>query len=271
MTANLKSQAYNHIRAQMITGELAEGGFFSPRQIAKTIGMSYTPVREAVIQLETEGLLEKVGNRGVRMRHLAPEELATVFELRLVMETGAAEIAAEKITDREIGCLKDNIRRHLSVLKDLREQGRRRQVTEDSYNQADDRILVLNMEFHLTILNATRNTALIKNIGDLRILTRVVNTRVHFPGQDYLDQYLRDFRFHFRIYQAFCRRSADGAREWVKRHLRNAFEYNLAIHRAIESTMSSEKRARLLYPESLLESMRQIESRLSEPNRSGNS
>ncbi len=268
MTANLKSQAYNHIRKQMMQPGIAEGGLLSPRQIAKSIGMSYTPVREAIIQLETEGLLEKVGNRGVRVRNPSPEELLPIFELRLVMETGAAELAAEKITGPEFVRLKQNIQKHLTVLKNLRNQGRRGEISETFYNQIDDELLMLNFEFHLTILNATHNAQIIKNTGDLRILTRSVGMRIHFPGQDYMDQYVRDFRYHVRIYRAIARRDADAAREWVRKHLKNAIQYSLAIHRAIQGTLSGERQNKFFYPETLLESMQTIENRLAKPPRS---
>jgi len=266
MTTNLKTQAYQHIREKMLRGHLVEGDFFSPRKIAKSMGMSYTPVREAILQLQTEGLVEKVGNRGVRLRSLTIEELIPAFELRIVMETGAAELAAEKISDEELAYLRKNIRKQIDLLKKLRAKGRQGLLTEEFFNHVDDQVLLFNFEFHLTILNATHNPQLIKNIGDIRLLTRCINLRVHFMGGEYMDQNMRDFLFHYRIYRALSRRNIDDARVWIRKHLKNAFEYNLAIQKAVQSSRSG-NRTRTYYTEALLESMQTFESRLGDASR----
>jgi len=266
MTTNLKSRAYQHIREEMMRGNLAEGDFFSPRKIAKTIGMSYTPVREAILQLQNEGLVEKVGNRGVRLRSLTIEELIPAFELRIVMETGAAELAAEKISDKELAYLRKNIRKQIDLLKKLRAKGRLGQLTEEFFNHVDDQVLLFNFEFHLTVVNATHNPQLVKNIGDARLLTRCFNLRVHFMGKEYMDQDLRDFLFHYRIYRALARRDVDSAREWIRKHLKNAFEYNMAIQRMIQSSRTNNQN-RPSYSEALLVSMQTFESRLGDTNR----
>lgn len=265
---NLKSQAYDHIRRQILGGQLGDGDIFSPRQIAKGIGMSYTPVREAVLQLQTEGLLEKIGNRGVCVRSLAIDELETAFELRLVMETGAAELGATRITDSALAELRTNLRRHSVILKELRRAGRHQPITETYYDQVDDQILVLNFEFHLILLNAVGNAQLIKNIGDLRVLTRAVGLRVHFPDQNCLAQYIRDFSFHAKIFRAMRRRDGEAARLAVKYHLQNAYQHNLRIHKAIQATLSSSRAGKRYYTPSLLASMQEIENRLAASNSS---
>jgi DNA-binding GntR family transcriptional regulator len=262
MNHNLKSQAYRHIREKLMSGGWSEGGFFSPRQIAKTIGMSYTPVREAILQLETEGLLEKVGNRGVRARNLTAEEMASAFELRLVMECGAAELAAEKIGPEELESLRANLKENLAVLKEYRDVVRQGKMAEPSFNKIADRALILNFNFHLTILQASHNPQLIKAIGDLHILTGFIGARVHFPEQNYLKQYVRDYRFHYRIYQGLRGHNMVSAREWVRRHLKDAMQYSLAIYKAVQATTSSLGPNQLFYPEKLVESMQSVESRL---------
>jgi DNA-binding GntR family transcriptional regulator len=258
MANNLKSQAYRHIREKLMSGGWSEGGFFSPRQIAKTIGMSYTPVREAILQLETEGLLEKVGNRGVRARNLSAEEMTSAFELRLVMECGAAELAAEKIGPEELEKLRANLKENLGAMKEYREAARRGKIEEILFNRIADQIMVLNFNFHLTILQASRNSQLIKAIGDLHILTRFVGARVHFPERDYLTQYVRDYRFHLRIYRALLAHHDSTAREWVKRHLKDAMQYNLAVCMAVQGLEAG----RMFYLEKLVGAMQSVESRL---------
>ncbi len=255
---NLKAQAYRHIREKLMHGGWSEGGFFSPRQIAKTIGMSYTPVREAILQLQTEGFLEKVGNRGVRARNLTAEEMTSAFELRLVMETGAAELAAEKINFAELEKLHANLKENFNVLKNYRTGLRQGKSQDDLFGRVADQVLALNFNFHLMIIQASRNPQLIKAIGDLHILTRFAGARVHFPGQDYLKQCIRDFRYHYRIYQGLGEHNVLSAREWVKRHLKDAMQYGLAIYRAMQGLEAG----RLVYSEKLIETMQSVESHL---------
>jgi len=106
MTENLKTKAYNHIRQGLLLGQWPEGTFFSTGKVAKLIGMSYTPVREAIIQLESEGLVETVTNQGIRTKTLNRDELQEKFELRVILESGAAKLAAEKISEGELDGLR---------------------------------------------------------------------------------------------------------------------------------------------------------------------
>ena len=120
MVTNLKARAYRHIRLALLDGELGDGMFLSPAKLAEKIGVSDTPVREAIIQVESEGLVERVPKLGIRARTLNRQELEEMFDLRIILESGAAKLAARQITGEQLGRLQENCRQHLILLKEVR-------------------------------------------------------------------------------------------------------------------------------------------------------
>jgi DNA-binding GntR family transcriptional regulator len=94
--------AVESIRSLVIDGELIPGESFTYRRLAERLGMSQTPIREAVRQLETEGLLRSEPHRGVTVTELADlsiEEAQDIYFVRMLLEREAARLAADNITD----------------------------------------------------------------------------------------------------------------------------------------------------------------------------
>src|SRR5271169_1260355 len=106
MLTNLKIHAYEHIRKRLLSGDLAPGASLSPALLAKEIGISHTPVREAISQLESEGLVERLPRLGARVRLIDRRELEELFELRETLEADAAAWAAERISEEQIVALR---------------------------------------------------------------------------------------------------------------------------------------------------------------------
>jgi DNA-binding GntR family transcriptional regulator len=100
--ASLKQRAYDHIRQKLMSGVLIGGSRISDAELAEEIGISRTPVREAIIQLETEGVIEQIPRFGSFIRMLSREELIHLYELREVLEGHNAAMAAERATPEEV-------------------------------------------------------------------------------------------------------------------------------------------------------------------------
>ena len=94
----LQETAYRQIRGVLMTGALAAGEKVTIRGLAAGLGMSWTPIREAVRRLAAEGALEVAPNRWIRVPNLSPEELRELKTIRLMLEGFAAERAAERAT-----------------------------------------------------------------------------------------------------------------------------------------------------------------------------
>ena len=81
----LSRRAYDHLQQKLISGELRAGSMVSEQSLASEIGMSRTPVREAIRTLEQEGVLEQLPRFGTRVRTLERRDLVELYDLREAM------------------------------------------------------------------------------------------------------------------------------------------------------------------------------------------
>jgi DNA-binding GntR family transcriptional regulator len=86
-----KDRALDYVKTRVLTGEIGGGQLISEGEVATALGMSRTPVREAFLRLEAEGLLRLYPKRGALVVPVSPEEVRAVMEARLVLEQFAAE------------------------------------------------------------------------------------------------------------------------------------------------------------------------------------
>lgn len=91
----LKDQAYKAIRDMITAHRFTSGTWINTEQMAKELGVSRTPVWQALKQLESEGLVEHIPNRGVRMVEMTPEMAVDLYEVRGVLEALAARLVAQ--------------------------------------------------------------------------------------------------------------------------------------------------------------------------------
>ena len=227
--------------------------------------MSYTPVREALIQLESEGLIETVNNQGVRLKMLTREELREKFELRIVLETGAAKLAAEKITDKELASLRQNLDEHRRSLRSYRSSLTDNQTPEagallgESIRQA----FQLNILFHLGVIRASRNRQMAKLVSDLHLVTQVLQTRAILPGQNHLRQIARDCLFHHRILRALEHHDPEEAARWIQKHTTDAMKHHLSVYDLLQQLRQPSASSLYRVPEVWLEPGQKVEQSIS--------
>jgi DNA-binding GntR family transcriptional regulator len=97
-----KQYAAEWLREMIVSGDLEPGRRVRQQEVADRLGISATPVREAILQLETEGYLESVAHVGVKVAELAQDRHDEVMELRTLLEGLLASTAAQRITDAQI-------------------------------------------------------------------------------------------------------------------------------------------------------------------------
>jgi len=91
---NITDQVYAYLRESIVSGELKSGSQHSVYRLAEQLGVSRTPVREAVLRLADTGMVTVERNRGIRIRGVTVEDIRDVFEMRLLIEVPAAAYAA---------------------------------------------------------------------------------------------------------------------------------------------------------------------------------
>ena len=196
---SLREQAQNVIRASIIAGELEPGEIYSATTLAQRLGVSATPVREAMLDLASAGLTAPVRNRGFRI--LAPEErdLDEISELRLLLEAPAMRVVVERATDAELTALE-------RVVREI-------ETTAEAGDLAA--FLLADREFHLGLLELTGNGRLVRLVGQLRDQTRLVGLKPLAES----GRLMASAREHRVILDALRERDADRAQEVMRTHL----------------------------------------------------
>ncbi|MFM8984548.1 MAG: GntR family transcriptional regulator, partial [Planctomycetia bacterium] len=93
---DLSAKAYRSLRQMIVEGRVHPRQRLSHRTLSKDLGIGRSPVRDALLQLEAEGLIEHRPNSGIGLRELTARELECIYELRIVNERYAAEKAADR-------------------------------------------------------------------------------------------------------------------------------------------------------------------------------
>lgn len=106
-TDALAESAYKFIRERIRTGELKPEQRITEMQIVEMMGVSRTPVREAIHRLEADGLLVHTSRLGLIVNHLDYHEIVQLYAMREILETNAANLAAQRASDAEINILAD--------------------------------------------------------------------------------------------------------------------------------------------------------------------
>ena len=137
-------------------------------QLAEELGVSRTPVREAIRKLELEGYVIMMPRRGTYVANLSIRDVNEVFEIRTSLDSLASGLAAERITDEEL----ESLQRLLVLISEYIESNNMEKIVET------------DMQFHDLLYQASRNTRLVGIIYNLREqLTRFRSTSMSFPGR----------------------------------------------------------------------------------------
>ncbi|MGN6770420.1 MAG: GntR family transcriptional regulator [Rhizobiaceae bacterium] len=200
-----EQKAYDAIRHSILTGTYECGMHLRAANLAEAIGVSRTPVREALRRLHAEGLVEFFENRGAFVAGWSRDEAEEVFDLRLVLECHAANRAALRLNPGQIERLvelTDRMERH-SI-------GRERDIAI---------VTDANNRFHGLIIEAAANrrlSAIISNVVELSLSSRTFNI--------YSDvAFSRSIAHHRELIEAFRERDPVWAAGVMNNHIRAAY------------------------------------------------
>lgn len=117
---NLNEHAYDYLKTMILTGKLSTGVLYSETKLAERIGISRTPMREAIVRLSQEGLLDIQQSKGFCLHILTAEDLKDMFQMRLALEGYAliqlAKHAQEQEAAERIDALERNLNRQLELV-----------------------------------------------------------------------------------------------------------------------------------------------------------
>jgi DNA-binding GntR family transcriptional regulator len=202
VTGSAAARAYAHVKERLLDGRYAGGALLSENEVSQRLGLSRTPVRQAFVQLEAEGLLELYPKRGALVVPIAASEVEDVFEARMLVEEHCARRAAAAGAG-------------LAVELDEAIAEGDRAVREDSsagFARADRR-------FHRAIVHAAGNAILTRLYDALRDRQQRIAAVSLARNPADAQRFIAD---HREIAAALERRDGSAACELVAAHLRSA-------------------------------------------------
>lgn len=220
---SLKERAYKHLRHQLVESILAPGTKISLAAVAKGLGISHIPVREAVYQLCSEGFVEHSPSVGFFVRKVTRKELADLFKVREALEVLAAGEAAKKMSDEMVKQLED-----LFQAQRLRFRQTCNEAIEDWSGPKMRELTMLDMAFHATILKAADNDVLTRAVSAQRVFSKVFGQAINGPPNSMVGRLAKVCRWHYRMLQAFKMRDVARAQKAAAIHVREAGEQILA-------------------------------------------
>lgn len=198
---SLSSQILAQIREDILSGTYAQGEELKEATLGAKLGVSRTPVREALRQLEQEGLVEIVPNRGARVTGISQQDIRDIYQMRYWLEGMAAHMAAENMTEEELAELEEVILLSEFHLK----------------NHKHDKMVCLDGRFHELIYQASTSRMLKHVLTDFHYYVK--NARfVSVKSKKRAEESVRE---HKAILEAIKRRDGDLAEKLSNEHIRH--------------------------------------------------
>jgi DNA-binding GntR family transcriptional regulator len=203
-SASVVGLAYEQIRTLILNGTFAPGERLGQVELAETLGISRTPVREALRRLAGEGLVIARTNHGFRVAEISIDQVMRRLEIRLLLEPGIARLAAERATPDDLAAIDDAI---------VREE-----EADDAAGTHD-----ASRDFHLAVARATRNDDLVATLEAQWIVEvgrRLLARRAAAPGWR-----PRDVAEHRAIAAAIAGGQGDLAEQLMREHVASALRH----------------------------------------------
>ncbi len=193
----VREAVYRHLKDLLLSGRFAPGERLSEPLLAQDLGVSRTPVREALMRLAEEGLVELVPGKGARVKAFTPEEVEEVYGVRALLEGEAAREAALRVTPWELA----ELSRMLRAIDEAPREDYPEQMRRD-------------LEFHRALVRLSGNRTLYRLYEDLLATLALARSALPTLSQDEATR-----REHRAILEALSRRDPEGARRAVEAHV----------------------------------------------------
>jgi DNA-binding GntR family transcriptional regulator len=209
---NIDSRIYQLLTEQIVSGVMEPGTRITEEQIAEELGVSRTPVREAMRRLAQDDLVELMPRKGVRVKQLGRSDAVELYEIRAELEALAARRAATRMTDRDIRTLENQAAKARTALAD----GNPEPAFEFDAN------------LHRLILERSENRRLGKTLEMLNNLVSFFRREV---GQEFSRATVA-FEEHESLLAALKSKDPDASAEQMRSHVAKALEgviHNIAF------------------------------------------
>lgn len=190
---------FQMIQSDILSGFFQEGAKLTEQNLCKRYNVSRTPLREAFRQLEADGLIENIPNRGAYVTGLSNRDISDLFDLRALFEVQAVEWSILRMSDEEIDALKETV--EFMEFYSLKED--------------TEKVMQFNHRFHALIYAGTQDRILQKTLSMYQTYLKH-----SAPAKSYTDDYLKTILAeHKAIFDAFETRNVAAGRKAMEHHM----------------------------------------------------
>lgn len=155
-TRSLREQVYEYLKSEIQAGRLVPGAFIKLNEISANLGVSKTPLRDAIIQMECEGFVSILPRRGVLLNRLTLAEIKDILEIVGALESAAIRSVFDKITPH-----------HIEKMEALNQE-MRQCIQKKAFKHFDPQYYALNIAFHDVFLELSDNAAMKQLMGTMK-------------------------------------------------------------------------------------------------------
>lgn len=198
---SLAQQAHAAIKKAIVYNELKPGELLREESLAATLGISRTPLRAALKQLQFEKLIVVDASKHAFVSDLEPEKMGEVFAFRLAVEPATAKAACTAITQKELGLVEECLRRHEAFIKE----------------ENLDKIIACEMEFNSLIARGSKNEFLIDSMETISTYMQRYILQSQTVSRDVTESVVE----HRMILEAIANADVGQAEELTRQHIFN--------------------------------------------------
>jgi DNA-binding GntR family transcriptional regulator len=207
-----RERTYEHLKSVILSGRFHPGERLAEEHLAEELGVSRTPVREALHKLEQEGLIEPLESRGFCIPQDSPEEVRDLFDLRTVLEGYTLRLICQRVTDEQI--------KMLDELIDQSDDALRRERLDEVFRW--------NTRFHDTLHDMVADK---RRFHSLIVNMRKYVLRYRKDTLQYLDAAKRTIEGHRQILLALKLKDPEICERVMRIHIRQSMEDALQTNR----------------------------------------
>ncbi|MCX7842718.1 MAG: GntR family transcriptional regulator [Clostridia bacterium] len=199
---SLRGRVFNQLQNDILNGKYQPGESLIETKLSEELGVSRTPIREAIRQLELEGLVQSIPNKGAIVTGISTKDIEDIYTIRMMIEGLAARWAAEKITPAELEELKEAV--------DL----------EEFYTAKNDteHLMKFDSRFHDIIFKASKSKPLMHTLSSFHhYIQRARNASLSSP-----ERARKALEEHKAILKAIVDKEPEKAEALIIEHIRNA-------------------------------------------------
>ncbi len=197
---------YNALRQHILSGQLAPGQRLDMPELERQLGMSRSPLKDAINRLASEGIVEVQSRRGTFVTAMSEQRLQENFEVRAILSVGACRSVTERITDEEL--------EHVHNLMDQMQAI----VDRADWQSHLPAYLTLDRAFHHSIISAVRNERLLELYEQNTIHLVIARIRTFYTREEVMEAH----QDHIQITEALLSRDAEALARYTDAHIRHA-------------------------------------------------